>query len=198
MSDSSAVTVTARPRAERSRRVREFPEPIWKWGMALVICLQIAFLVLINAFPEWIGVVTTLDESGRFVPLVGPGFYRALPWINAAVGASLALCLIHLALGHSTPATRWADLAVSAFGCWVLFLLTTTHSLLAPGVDQELLGPGSLIGPLTVGRFGRTVYVGFFTAAAYAGLWVAFWISALGVTIKAVRLTLHTLREWGF
>ena len=92
------------------------------WTVAAVCAIVVAAVVL-NFFPERIGVVKSLLDPGSFVPLLRPEFEAHLPWLNLWCGLALTVNLVNLFHGRWQPATRWADLALSVLGICILFRL---------------------------------------------------------------------------
>ncbi len=82
-----------------------------------------ALLVLINAFPHWVGALVTPEPGGGwfFLPLLAPGMRSHLPWLNAWWGAALVLRLVLLQQRRWQDLTRTADLAIDVLGIVVLF-----------------------------------------------------------------------------
>jgi hypothetical protein len=162
-------------------------EPVSRVWVSVAICFEIAVLVLFNAFPGWIGVVASLDKPGTFSPILMPAFRQYLPLINAWLCLSLGLCLVHLGLRQWTPATRWADLGLSLFGCYVLRTLIHAEPLVAYSPTWMVEGwPLAHVEQHVVPTLANVVTV---------ALWLALILTALGALVKLVKLIGATVRE---
>lgn len=104
-------------------------------GLGLEAALLAGLLLLVNFFPQWVGVWIGIGGDTfewRFLPILAPGYTAYLPWLNLWWSAAL---LFHLALigrGRWSLALRWLDLAVRVLGVAVLYRLLSGPSIIAP------------------------------------------------------------------
>ena len=186
---SSSLSVASPPAVEREARVARVPDRLLRVGAAIGACFAIALLVLLNAFPQWVGVFVSLDQPVTFVPLLGPGFTQGvLVWINVGLALGLTLNLVHIGLGRWTLVTRWADVGLSLYACAILWMLATGEAILASGLERALRGTTGL-GPF----FSAFPQVGAH-APAWVVLWLAFCIALLVAAVKFVAALVRTVR----
>lgn len=93
-------------------RVKRF-EKLWDIVFALV------GLLLFNFYSQYVGIYSFTDrfQHGQwsFVPVLADGFFRYLPWFNAAWLLSIALNIILMRRGRWDMPTRWASIGLSLY-----------------------------------------------------------------------------------
>ncbi len=111
-------------------------------AVVVQICILVILLVVFNAYPEEVGVYRTATDTASFTPLLAPGFYAALPWLDAWWGISLGLALVLLSFHRWTVALRCADIVVDFWGSIVLWRLLVGAPLVVahPGSGWPLDG----------------------------------------------------------
>jgi hypothetical protein len=111
-------------------------------ALAVQICILMVMLIVFNVYPEKVGVYRTALDPASFTPLLAPGFYEAMPWLNAWWVLALGLALVLLFFEHWTGLLRVAELAMDLFGVLVLCRLLAGAPLLVPdlGWDWSLGG----------------------------------------------------------
>jgi len=180
MSSQSSVPAINGAVPHRTAHVSGRRDRIWVTGLVISVCFQIALLVLLNAYPERIGVLISADDPASFVPLLGPEFRLAVPWLNAWLGLALALSFVHLSTRRWTSTTRWADLGLNAFGCAILWHMATAGPLVAASPAWTTAGrPLLQVGPAVVSVL---------TLSFEVGLWVIFGIAVLTTGLKFLKL----------
>ncbi len=123
---------------ERVQARREAKAPAWNPGMlppvndpdrispvGLVIGMYtiLAFAVLFNFYPEWVG-VSILDHGVvRLERWLKPEFAMYMPFINLWWGLDFALKLTVLRHGQWRRETRWAEFGLGLFGTLILYLI---------------------------------------------------------------------------
>lgn len=90
-------------------------------GLVLETAVTIALLLLLNFFPEKIGITIIHDSQVTFVPLLGPSYTNFLLAINIWWLLSIVLNIIVLNRGLWTRATRWAEVGINMLGVFVLY-----------------------------------------------------------------------------
>ncbi len=90
-------------------------------GLVVETAVTIALLVLLNIFPEKIGITIIHDSQLTFVPFLGPSYTNFLLAINMWWLLSIVLNLFVLNRGHWSRATRWAEVGVNIVGVFVLY-----------------------------------------------------------------------------
>ncbi|MGD8791300.1 MAG: hypothetical protein PVF47_02015 [Anaerolineae bacterium] len=84
------------------------------------ICALSTFAILVNFFPQKVGIYGSALDPDNFVPLLAPGFERHLPYLNAFFVLAILLAAAKLARGRPGAILNWADLALKALGIYVL------------------------------------------------------------------------------
>lgn len=102
--------MTTQPVARTAR------DPVDKTAQAVRICFLLALLILFNIYPDKVGVYRSLRDASSLVPLLGPGFYAALPWLTAWWVLGLAVASALLFFERWTLELRLADLVVDLVG----------------------------------------------------------------------------------
>lgn len=117
-------------------------------ALAVQICFVMILLIVFNAYPEKVGAYRTVLDPASFTPLLAPGFYGALPMLDAWWVLALGLALALLLYGRWTETLRLAGFALDLFGVVVLCRLLIGAPLVAPdlGWDWPLAGPSTLLG----------------------------------------------------
>jgi len=103
-----------------------------KTAQAVRICWLMALLILFNIYPDKVGAYRTALDSSTVAPLLGAGFYAALPWLDAWWILGVALASVLLFFERWTKELRLAGLALDLLGIAVLWRLLTGSSLLLP------------------------------------------------------------------
>jgi hypothetical protein len=145
--------------------------------------ILVALLLLLNAFPNLVGVWVMTDGTWLQVTSFTPEFLQnVLPWINVGLGLTLALNCLHIIYGRWTPGTRWADLGLTVFSLVVLYQILHAGPLLQFS-PEALDGVGSS----AVFVVPDTVFQGV--------LWLAFVGTAIGTVVRLVRLLQDAICE---
>jgi hypothetical protein len=120
-------------------------------GAAVDVCLTVLFAVLLNFFPQWVGVIMVNKAGPTFVRLADLGVYMPLLAINVWLTLALVLKLIVLRQLRWTTPTRWANIGLGFFGAAILLAIAAKSTLQAPA-SAPLLQPVLWV-------FGRLIYV---------------------------------------
>ena len=108
-------------------------------GLTVGICVVCFVLWMVNAIPQWIGVLMVRDGSApEFVPLAAFGVKLPLLAINLWLTVGLALNLIVLGQRRWTPLTRWLEVAVGLLATVVVYLIATRTELHGPAKLPQL------------------------------------------------------------
>ncbi|MEJ2708964.1 MAG: hypothetical protein P8074_15235 [Anaerolineales bacterium] len=120
-----------------------------------------AAAVLFNFFPQYVGTWRTVLDADSFKPLLGPGFQTYLFALNLLWGAIFTLGIANLILGHWTPLTRLARLAINLFAAvlltWMALGPSFTLDPLSTAVAKSLVGVLALIYYLRVIQQARAL-----------------------------------------
>lgn len=88
----------------------------------------VIFLALLNIFPHWIGMFTTVGENGRFIPLLGENLALYLPTINVILAGSIALGILLALQKRWNALTRAIDVVLGLSTMFLFFRLSTGPS----------------------------------------------------------------------
>jgi hypothetical protein len=100
------------------------PGILWEIGITL------AWIVLFNFYPQWVGAANFRDGSWVFIPLLGTAFQAFLPWLNLRFFLGIILNSVLLRQGHRTKPTRWAALGLHLFSLIILVGMLTGGPIL--------------------------------------------------------------------
>lgn len=147
-----------------------------QFGIVLEMGLLLCVLVLFNAAPEYVGVVTLDEAPRRFVPLLAPAFFVYLPLLNIYWGLRLGLLGYRLAADHAPHWFGWAELALIVFNISILARMAAGPPILGVNpalVPPELLGdiasiPDPVHGSLAL--VARVIVIGALIGTAVDGL----------------------------
>ncbi|MCJ7738836.1 MAG: hypothetical protein MUQ10_16240 [Anaerolineae bacterium] len=99
----------------------------------------VIFLAILNIFPHWIGMYTTVGGNGRFIPLLGADFALYLPTINVILVGSIALGILLALQKRWNALTRVIDVVLGLSTMFLFFRLST-------GASPFDLSPERLVG----------------------------------------------------
>ena len=106
------------------------PERIKMSGTIMEVVVTLGAVLVLNFYPQIIGLGFFSNGQWTFVPLLSDAFFRYLPWINVACGLQIIQNLILLRQGRWQPATRWYSLVVDVFGVGLTYAMLTGPSLI--------------------------------------------------------------------
>jgi hypothetical protein len=95
------------------RDVEKFSIP----GLAVEIFLNAVVLVILNFFPQIIGLHMMQNGEWISMPILSEAFFRYVPFINALFGLEIALNLYLLRVGRWQTVTRWLQAALKVL--WI-------------------------------------------------------------------------------
>ncbi len=88
------------------------------------IVFGVIFLLLLNAFPQWAGIIVMHDEQLMTVPLFSANFYaNLLPWVNLLLLVSIGIDIYKLRFRWQTRTTLLLDIGVNLFTAVVVYIL---------------------------------------------------------------------------
>jgi uncharacterized membrane-anchored protein len=138
----------------------------------------VIFLALLNIFPHWIGMFTTMGENGRFIPLLGENFTLYLPTINVILVGSIALGILLALQKRWNVLTRTIDVVLGLSTMYLFFRLSTGPSPLDLR-PERLVGVDGGNGSLEIVVDALAPVINMF------GHW-PFTLALIGVTIGTV------------
>jgi hypothetical protein len=156
-------------------------------ALAAIVFLS-GLIVLLNFFPEQVGIVRSLSRPDSFVPLLAPGFEAHVASLTVWLGMGIVLNSFHLAYGGWRPWTRWFEWGTNIVGIGVLLAIVRGGPIVA--LDQAWLARQALSAAESA-RIERLVHWGDILAHVAAGA------VALGLAIAVVTGLIRNLRDSG-
>jgi hypothetical protein len=134
-----------KPKAWTPSQLRDFtaPDVVRSSKPIGEIVFTLIALVVLNMYPDKIGLYSLMDGEWLFAPIFTDTFYNYIPWISMILVIKLIENVILLRQGQWQPLTRGLSIAGSLFNIVLLFIMLTGPAL----VD---LGSG------TIATFGWT------------------------------------------
>jgi hypothetical protein len=122
------------------------PDHVSTWEPVLTIVFTVAGLVILNFYPELIGIHFSQGDGWVAIPLMSEAFFRVLPLINISGALTILVHGMLFRQGRWLSTTRWLSLTQQVLSLGITFILLTGPSILA-------ITPASLTGspiPATV------------------------------------------------
>ena len=100
------------------------PAELKLWEPIAAIVFTAAAMIIINGYPQLIGLWFLQNGQWHSIPVLTAAFFRWLPYLNVLWALHIALNLVLLRQGRWQPATKWSsiglDLAGIAIGLAIL------------------------------------------------------------------------------
>ena len=164
-----------------------------KTAQAVQICFLMALLILFNVYSDKVGAYRTVLDASSFVPLLGAGFYAALPWLNAYWLGALALASVLLFFDQWGEELRLAGLALSILGIVVGCRLLSGAPLLV-GLGWDGSQHWQVLDPLLGSQAWSLNNLVRFGVGILLRLGVGIWLITL--VIGALRHFARLLPTW--
>lgn len=133
-----------KPWDPRAMKVEEDPQRINVAERITEIIFTILLLVILNFYPEWVG-ISNFNGVWVHVQVLTDAFFAYLPLINLIFGLDILRNILLLAYGRWTTPLRWYSAAVSVATIVVAALMLTGPVLAAVSPDAlNRLGLGAL------------------------------------------------------
>ncbi len=107
------------------------PDEVRPWEPIVTIVFTALGLVLLNFYPQVLGIYFFSGDVSVFLPALSDAFFRMLPWINVTWIFGIGLNAWLLREGRWTPAARWFEIALKVAGIVIAYLLLQGPSILA-------------------------------------------------------------------
>lgn len=89
-------------------------------GTIIEAGLIAAIAIVLNFFPEKVGVIKSLTDPSSFTPLLAPEFQVHMPMLNLYWGFAFSLCIANLALRRWNIVTRCVELGLNFLALAIL------------------------------------------------------------------------------
>jgi hypothetical protein len=99
----------------------EDPDRIDRFEIVAGIFFAALFIIALNFFYDWIGVIDLTGDDRGVITLLAPEFRQHVPWLSASFALDALLKLVVLAQGRWNRGTRLVQLATEGFGIFVLY-----------------------------------------------------------------------------
>lgn len=101
------------------------PDRINRFELGFGMLWTVAFIILFNFYPDWIGIITFSDDEVETFRLLAPAFAVHIPWLTLVWTLELGIKSIVLAKGRWTRFTRWLELALVPLNIYILNRIRT-------------------------------------------------------------------------
>ena len=125
------------------------------------IFFTLAFLILLNFFPERIGLYIFWRDEFFFIPLLTEAFFRYLPWWTLIGVGQIGLNFLLLRAGTWTKVTRIASLALKAATIVLVIFILTGPAIVAI-TPESLAGLEFELSPEKAETLSTFVLIPFF------------------------------------
>lgn len=108
------------------------PDRILPINVFADICGIVMLIILLDGFPDRIGVIRNAHKPGSYLPLLSAEFREYIPLLNLWWGMALALAVVHLHYGRWTNQTRLADVLLRLVAVVILARLISLDRIVGP------------------------------------------------------------------
>jgi hypothetical protein len=99
------------------------PNRISTGDHVFAIYAVVAFAVVFNFYPEWVGIIFRRDGEWSVITLLRPEFSQYMMLLNVWWASVFSLNLFVLREGRWTPQTRWAEFGIGIAGMFITALI---------------------------------------------------------------------------
>lgn len=128
----------ANPWDPRSLPELKDPDQINRGELVAGIVFLAIFIIVLNFFPQIIGLVDIAGEEWGIVSLLAPAFYQHVPWITVSALLDIIIKSVVLGRGHWQKSTRLAELGSLLFSIFVLYRVINGGEILVVPVLTTL------------------------------------------------------------
>lgn len=107
------------------------PDAVSLWEPVVAIVFIVLGLLVLNFYPQALGIFFFSGETSSFIPVLTDAFFRVLPWINLAWGVELLNNLLLLRSRRWTPPTRLIEIGLKVAGVAIAAVLLAGPPILA-------------------------------------------------------------------
>jgi hypothetical protein len=107
------------------------PDHVSTWEPIMTIVFTLAGLVILNFYPQIIGINFPQDGGWISIPILSEAFFRVLPLINISGTLTILVHVLLLRQGRWQPSTRWLSLTQQVFSLVITFILLIGPSIIA-------------------------------------------------------------------
>jgi len=128
------------------------PNMVRTTGAVVQIVFAVAFMVLINFYPQFVGITYYSEDGWQHISALTPAFSSYLLPLNLLVGLDILLNLVLLRQGEWSWMTRWAKVGLSLFGIAILVAMIAGPPVayLSPEQMEAYAGQDFDLSPLLI------------------------------------------------
>jgi hypothetical protein len=130
---ANEITSAWDPRSLKNSR-SDTDQPIRLFVVIWEIAFTVAFALILNLYPQWVGVGYMKDGHLTWLPVLSDTFLHYLPLINISWGLQIALNVLLLRAGRWETGTRWFKVGLEVLSLVILGVLISG----APIIDLPL------------------------------------------------------------
>jgi hypothetical protein len=106
------------------------PDQINRGELIGGIVFLMIFIIVLNFFPQIIGLIDIAGEEWGIVSLLAPGFYQHIPWITVSALLDIVIKSVVLGRGRWQKSTRLAELGALLFSLFILYRIISGGEIL--------------------------------------------------------------------
>lgn len=118
------------------------PNQINRGELVAGIVFLSLFIVLLNFFPQWVGLAGFAGEAWGIVSLLSPEFNQHIPWLTVAWLLDILVKVYTLGRGRWQLNTRIAEWVVALFGFYVLYRIVNGGEIVTISILSDLMKVG--------------------------------------------------------
>ena len=124
---------------EPNRNRQDEADRVHVIGTVVDMGLITAAAIVLNFFPENVGIFKSLTDPASFRPLLAPEFQVHLPMLNLYWGLATSLCIANLILGRWNIVTRSAELGLNMLALAILVQIVLGGPIaVSPGLTMVI------------------------------------------------------------
>lgn len=159
----------------------EGPQPFRPVRLAWEIVFSVLIAVVLNFFPQWLGVYSYSGGAWSFFPILSEDFFRLLPFFNIGIAAGILRNTYVLVQRGWDPLSGWIKLATDIYDIFLLILIASTPIL---GLNPDSVAYHN-ISAETIQFFEQILPT--LSMAVRLGLWVAAIVITVLTVIQLVK-----------
>lgn len=157
-----------------------------RFGAIVTIIVNAIVLLVLNFYPQWLGLIYSIDGQTLAIPLLSENFYvNLLPWIIASLVATIIYNGILLYRGRTTRVVRLVGIIVELISAAALYALIRGTPVF--GINEALIAEqGWAVSESMMSAAGALAnMLNLITRFAFP---IAFIVTLISATINTIRL----------
>ncbi len=171
------------------------PDEVRPWEPIVTIVFTALGLLLLNFYPQVLGIYFFSGNVSVFLPALSDAFFRMLPWINVTWILGIGLNAWLLREGRWTPPARWFEIALKVAGIVIAYLLLQGPPILALDAARLIeAGLEQTAADVLVSMLHQIVTIALAIAVIVGGIEVVKGVYDLLIKNKTRALTVKTIK----